>query len=130
MVVTKFYSISELTKEFGISTRTLRFYEDEGLIHPERRGRTRLYRAADRRLLIEILRGRRIGFTVAEIREIIKVYREPPGEVGQLKLLMNRVDEKRAELRQKRKDIEETLAELDNVEEACLTRMAEIGVGT
>lgn len=130
MVVNKFYSISELTKEFGISTRTLRFYEDEGLIHPERRGRTRLYRAADRRLLIEILRGRRIGFTVAEIREIIKVYREPPGEVGQLKLLMNKVDEKRAELRQKRKDIEETLAELDNVEEACLTRMAEIGVGT
>ncbi|MCX8997743.1 MerR family DNA-binding transcriptional regulator [Rhizobiaceae bacterium BDR2-2] len=130
MVVNKYYSISELTKEFGVSTRTLRFYEDEGLIHPERRGRTRLYRAADRRLLMEILRGRRIGFTVAEIREIVQVYREPPGEVGQLKLLMKKVDEKRAELRQKRKDIEETLAELDNVEEACLTRMAEIGVGT
>lgn len=130
MVVNKFYSISELTKEFGVSTRTLRFYEDEGLLHPERRGRTRLYRAADRRLLMEILRGRRIGFTVAEIREIIQVYKEPPGEVGQLELLMKKVDEKRAELRQKRKDIEETLAELDNVEEACLTRMAEIGVGT
>lgn len=130
MVINKYYSISELTKEFGVSTRTLRFYEDEGLLHPERRGRTRLYRAADRRLLIEILRGRRIGFTVAEIREIVQVYKEPPGEVGQLKLLMKKVDEKRAELRQKRKDIEETLAELDNVEEACLTRMAEIGVGT
>ena len=130
MVVNKYYSISELTKEFGVSTRTLRFYEDEGLIHPERRGRTRLYRAADRRLLVEILRGRRIGFTVAEIREIVHVYKEPPGEVGQLKMLMKKVDEKRAELRQKRKDIEETLAELDNVEEACLTRMAEIGVGT
>jgi len=130
MVVHKFYSISELTKEFGVSTRTLRFYEDEGLIHPERRGRTRLYRAADRRLLMEILRGRRIGFTVAEIREIVQVYKSPPGEVGQLKLLMKKVDERRAELRQKRKDIDETLAELDNVEEACLTRMAEIGVGT
>lgn len=130
MVINKFYSISELTREFGVSTRTLRFYEDEGLLHPERRGRTRLYRAADRRLLIEILRGRRVGFTVAEIREIIQVYKEPPGEIGQLKLLMKKVDEKRADLRQKRKDIEETLAELDNVEEACLTRMAEIGVGT
>ncbi|MDE1158503.1 MAG: MerR family DNA-binding transcriptional regulator [Neorhizobium sp.] len=126
----KYYTITELTREFGISTRTLRFYEDEGLIHPERRGRTRLFRAADRRLILEILRGRRIGFTVAEIREIIQIYKEPPGEMGQLKLLMKRVDEKRDELRQKRKDIDETLVELGNVEEACLTRLAEIGVGT
>ena len=126
----KFYSITELTREFGVSTRTLRFYEDEGLIHPERRGRTRLFRPADRRLIQEILRGRRIGFTIAEIREIIKVYKDPPGEVGQLEMLMTKVSEKREELRQKRRDIEETLAELDNVEEACLTRLAEIGVGT
>ncbi|MEI3853833.1 MULTISPECIES: MerR family transcriptional regulator [Ensifer] len=126
----KYYSITELTREFGISTRTLRFYEDEGLIHPERRGRTRLFRPADRRLIQEILRGRRIGFTIAEIREIIQVYKDPPGEMGQLQLLMSRVEEKREELRQKRKDIEDTLAELDNVEEACLTRLAEIGVGT
>ncbi|MBA3041875.1 MAG: MerR family DNA-binding transcriptional regulator [Alphaproteobacteria bacterium] len=126
----KYYSITELTREFGVSTRTLRFYEDEGLLHPERRGRTRLYRAADRHLLQEILRGRRIGFTVAEIREIIHVYKEPPGEIGQLKLMMKKIDEKRDELRQKRRDIDETLAELDNAEETCLTRMVEIGVGT
>ncbi|MBV2183184.1 MAG: MerR family DNA-binding transcriptional regulator [Rhizobium sp.] len=126
----KYYSITELTREFGVSTRTLRFYEDEGLLHPERRGRTRLYRAADRHLLQEILRGRRIGFTVAEIREIIHVYKEPPGEIGQLKLMLKKIDEKRDELRQKRRDIDETLAELDNAEETCLTRMVEIGVGT
>ncbi|OJT98316.1 MerR family transcriptional regulator [Metarhizobium album] len=126
----KYYTITELTREFGVSTRTLRFYEDEGLIHPERRGRTRLYRPADRHLLQEILRGRRIGLTLAEIGEIIQVYKEPPGEVGQLNLVLKRVGEKREELRQKRKDIEDTLAELDNVEEACLTRLAEIGVGT
>ncbi len=130
MPVNKYYSITELTREFGVSTRTLRFYEDEGLIHPERRGRTRLFRPADRRLIEEILRGRRIGFTIAEIREIIQVYKEPPGELGQLKLLMKRVDEKRDDLRQKRKDIDDTLAELDNIEEACLGRLAEIGVGT
>jgi len=128
--VNKYYTITELTREFGVSTRTLRFYEDEGLIHPERRGRTRLFRSADRRLIMEILRGRRIGFTIAEIREIIQVYRDPPGEAGQLRLLMKRVEEKRDELHQKRKDIEETLEELGNVEEACLTRLAEIGVGT
>jgi len=126
----EYYSITELTREFGVSTRTLRFYEDEGLIHPERRGRTRLYRAADRRLIREILRGRRIGFTVAEIREIIQVYKEPPGEAGQLRLLMRRLEEKRENLRQKRKDIDDTLTELDNIEEACLTRLAEIGVST
>lgn len=126
----KHYSITELTREFGVSTRTLRFYEDEGLIAPERRGRTRLYRAADRHLIAEILRGRRIGFTIAEIREIIQVYKLPPGEAAQLEMLMRKVDEKRADLRQKRRDIEETLTELDNVEEACLTRLAEIGVGT
>jgi DNA-binding transcriptional MerR regulator len=128
--VNKYYTITELTREFGVSTRTLRFYEDEGLIHPERRGRTRLFRSADRRLIMEILRGRRIGFTIAEIREIIQVYRDPPGEAGQLRLLMKRVEEKRDDLNQKRKDIEETLEELNNVEEACLTRLAEIGVGT
>ncbi|OJF95453.1 MerR family transcriptional regulator [Pararhizobium antarcticum] len=126
----KYYSITELTREFGVSTRTLRFYEDEGLIHPERRGRTRLFRSADRRLIMEILRGRRIGFTIAEIREIIQVYKDPPGESGQLRLLMKRVEEKRDELRQKRKDIDDTLEELGNVEEACLTRLAEIGVST
>lgn len=130
MNVNKYYTITELTREFGVSTRTLRFYEDEGLLHPERRGRTRLFRSADRRLLQEILRGRRIGFTIAEIREIIQVYKEPPGELGQLKLMMKRIDEKRDELRQKRKDIDETLEELDNAEEACLTRLVEIGVGT
>ncbi len=80
----KYYSITELTREFGVSTRTLRFYEDEGLIHPERRGRTRLFRSADRRLIQEILRGRRIGFTIAEIREIIHVYKEPPGDRASL----------------------------------------------
>src|SRR4051812_8514684 len=122
--VNKYYSITELTREFDISTRTLRFYEDEGLIHPERRGRTRLYRQADRHLIAQILRGRRIGFTIAEIREIVQVYDEPPGEVGQLKLLIKKVDEKRSDLRQKRKDIDETIDELDNIEESCLNRLA------
>ncbi|CAN7328912.1 MerR family transcriptional regulator [Rhizobium sp. LjRoot254] len=128
--MTKLYSITEMTREFDISTRTLRFYEDEGLIHPERRGRTRLYRTADRHLIAQILRGRRIGFTIAEIREIIQVYNEPPGEAGQLKLLMRKVEEKRDGLRQRRKDIDETIGELDSIEETCLNRLAEIGVST
>jgi len=128
--VDKLYTITELTREFGISTRTLRFYEDEGLVHPERRGRTRLFRPSDRRIIQNILRGRRIGFTIAEIREIILAYREPPGELGQLNLMLKRVTEKRDELKQRRKDIDETITELDMIEEQALTRLAEIGVGS
>ncbi|WP_439272247.1 MerR family transcriptional regulator [Pseudochrobactrum sp. HB0163] len=124
----EYYSITELTREFGISTRTLRFYEDEGLIHPLRRGRTRLFRPSDRHLLKQILRGKRLGFSIAEIHEIIQMYREPPGEAGQLRLLIKRVEEKREALRQKRRDIDDTLGELDQVEEACIGRMAELGV--
>nr|WP_306423808.1 MerR family DNA-binding transcriptional regulator [Brucella intermedia] len=129
-MVREYYTITELTREFGISTRTLRFYEDEGLIAPVRRGRTRLFRPADRHLVKQILRGKRLGFSIAEIHEIIQMYREPPGETGQLKLLMKRVEEKRADLRQKRRDIEDTLGELDQIEESCIERLAELGVNT
>ena len=126
----EYYSITELTREFGVSTRTLRFYEDEGLIHPVRRGRTRLFRQSDRHLVRQILRGKRLGFSIAEIGEIVQMYREPPGEVGQLKLMIKRIEEKRENLRQKRRDLEETLAELDQAEESCVERLVELGVNT
>ncbi|EXL09895.1 MerR family transcriptional regulator [Aquamicrobium defluvii] len=126
----EYYTITELTREFGVSTRTLRFYEDEGLVQPVRRGRTRLFRPSDRHLVRQILRGKRLGFSINEIREIIKMYKEPPGEVGQLQLMVKRIEEKREELRQKRRDLEDTLAELDQAEDACLERMAELGVNT
>jgi DNA-binding transcriptional MerR regulator len=126
----EYYSITELTREFDISTRTLRFYEDEGLVQPVRRGRTRLFRPSDRHLIRQILRGKRLGFSINEIREIIQMYKEPPGEVGQLKLMIQRMHEKREHLRQKRRDLEETLAELDRAEEACVERLAELGVNT
>ena len=126
----EYYTITELTREFGVSTRTLRFYEDEGLVLPVRRGRTRLFRPSDRHLIRQILRGKRLGFSINEIREIIKMYKEPPGEVGQLQLMIKRIEEKREELRQKRRDLEDTLAELDQAEEACVERMAELGGNT
>lgn len=123
-----YYTITELTREFDISTRTIRFYEDEGLISPIRRGRTRLFRQADRHLLRMILRGKRLGFSIAEIREIMAMYRTPPGEAAQLRAIIRRVGDRRAELEQKRRDIEDLLGELDQAEEACLTRMAELGI--
>jgi DNA-binding transcriptional MerR regulator len=126
----EYYTITELTREFDISTRTLRFYEDEGLVQPVRRGRTRLFKPSDRHLIRQILRGKRLGFSISEIREIIQMYKTPPGEVGQLKLMIKRIEEKREDLRQKRRDLEETLAELDHAEEACVERLAELGVNT
>lgn len=126
----EYYTITELTREFDVSTRTLRFYEDEGLIAPVRRGRTRLFRPTDRHIIKQILRGKRLGFSINEIREIIQIYKEPPGEVGQLKLMLKRIEEKREDLRQKRRDIEDTLSELDNAEEACVERLVELGVTT
>jgi len=126
---TEYYSITDLTKEFDVSTRTIRFYEDEGLITPLRQGRTRLFRPSDRRLLMFILRGKRLGFSIAEIQEIMSMYKEPPGEAGQLELLIDRVKEKRQQLQQKRQDIEETISEFDQIEEQCLERLAELGVG-
>lgn len=128
MAAREYYTITELTREFGISTRTLRFYEDEGLVAPFRRGRTRLYRPGDRHVIRQVLRGRRLGFTVDEIREIIHMYKEPPGEVGQLKLMVKRIEEKREMLRQKRRDLEDTLADLDQAEESIVERLAELGV--
>ncbi|MCC6205712.1 MAG: MerR family DNA-binding transcriptional regulator [Hyphomicrobiales bacterium] len=126
----EYYTITELTREFDVSTRTLRFYEDEGLIQPVRRGRTRLFRPSDRHLIKQIMRGKRLGFSISEIREIIQMYKEPPGEVGQLNLMLKRIEEKREDLRQKRRDLEETLVELDRAEDSCVERLAELGVKT
>ena len=122
------YSITELTKEFGVSTRTLRFYEDVGLLHPLREGRTRRFRPADRELLRHILRGKRLGFSIAEIREIIEIYREPPGEEGQLGLLLERVEEKRADLLQKQRDLDATLREFEDVRDAIMARYETLGL--
>ena len=122
------YTITELTREFGISTRTIRFYEDEGLIAPIRRGRTRLFRHSDRQLLSNILRGKRLGFSIAEIREIIAMYKARPARRGSCGR-SSRGRRARASFEQKKRDIEDLLRELDAAEEACLTRMAELGIG-
>lgn len=123
-----FYSITDLTREFGVSTRTIRFYEDEGLIRPLRRGRTRLFRPSDRVLLEQILRGKRLGFSIAEIAEIIALYKAPTGERGQLETLLDRIAGKREVLEGKRRDLAETLAEMDRAETLVRERMETIGL--
>jgi len=122
-----YLTITELTNEFGLTTRTLRFYEDEGLIKPVRRGRQRLYRPSDRTRLKLILRGKRLGLSLGEISEVIDMYRQPPGEAGQLNLLIEKIEARRRDMQQKLSDIKETLEELDAVEDSCRSRLEELG---
>ncbi|HVV64302.1 MAG TPA: MerR family DNA-binding transcriptional regulator [Rhizomicrobium sp.] len=111
MTTPRTFTIRQLTKEFGVTARTLRFYEDEGLISPERRGQTRIYSTRDRARIILILRGRRVGFSLAEIREILELYRHDDGAaqlVHTRKKFVERIDT----LERQKIDIDESLKQL------------------
>ncbi len=112
MTLQRSYSIRQLTKEFSVTARTLRFYEDEGLIAPERRGQTRLYSTRDRARIILILRGRRVGFSLAEIREILDLYGMQDGGIAQLVHTRRKFGERIASLERQKIDIEDSLTEL------------------
>ncbi len=118
------YSITELSREFDATPRTLRFYEDQGLLRPGRRGSTRVYTDRDRTRLKLALRGRRLGLTVEECKEIIDMY-EPgkPRNQRQLLRLCEKIREHRATLLEKVRDIEATLNAMDEVERRCLEEL-------
>jgi len=108
------YTIRELTKEFGVTARTLRFYEQEGLLSPERRGQARIYSQRDRARLTLVLRGRRVGFSLAEIDEILALYEPGNSDGGQAQLehARKKFSQRIVELERQKKDIEESVAEL------------------
>jgi DNA-binding transcriptional MerR regulator len=112
MNVNRTYTIRQLTKEFSVTARTLRFYEDEGLIAPERRGQTRIYSTRDRARITLILRGRRVGFSLAEIREILDLYQIHDGGLTQLKHSRRKFEERIETLERQKVDIDESLKEL------------------
>jgi DNA-binding transcriptional MerR regulator len=120
------WTIAELAEEFEVTLRTIRHYEDRGLLSPERRGTTRVFRNRDRVRLALILRGRRLGFSLEEIATIVNMYDEQPGEAGQLKYLLDQIAVRREDLEQRRRDIEQTLAELDEVEARCREDLARL----
>ncbi|WP_406831899.1 MerR family DNA-binding transcriptional regulator [Pedococcus sp. KACC 23699] len=113
------WSIREIADEFGVTHRTVRHYEDMGLISPERRGTTRVYRRRDRTRLALILRGKRLGFPLEQIRTIIDLYDRPRGKASQLEYVLAQIDERRADLEQRRRDLEDALAELGEFERRC-----------
>ena len=124
--MTEPFTIRDLAEEFGVTTRAIRFYEDQGLLAPRREGQRRLFCARDRVRLKLILRGRRLGFPLAEVAEIVALYDAAPGEAGQLQTLIERIARRREELLAKRRDINASLADLQRVAEDCAARLAEL----
>jgi DNA-binding transcriptional MerR regulator len=113
------FTISELAKEFGVTTRTIRFYEDQGLLSPGREGTTRVFSNRDRVRLKLALRGKRLGFSLAEIRELFDLYDVSQDEKKQLEEFLVKLERRRAMLEQQREDIEVMLNEISFFANQC-----------
>jgi len=113
------YTISELAKEFDVTTRTIRFYEDQGLLSPKREGTSRIFSNRDRVRLKLALRGKRLGFSLAEIRELFELYDVSRDERKQLEEFLSRLDRRRTHLEQQREDIEVMLNEINFFANQC-----------
>lgn len=120
------WTIAQVADEFGITHRTVRHYEDLGLISPERVGTKRLYSRRDRTRLQLILRGKRLGFPLDQIRTIIDLYDAPRGKRSQLQYVLDQIDDRRTDLEQRRRDLDDALTELDRFEDRCREDLARI----
>jgi DNA-binding transcriptional MerR regulator len=121
------YSISQLSKEFEITTRTIRHYEDLGLLAPARRGQTRVYSPADRIRLKLILRGKRLGLSLDDSREIIDMYEPGRTNVDQLRKLIDAIQLQRHKLNQQLDDISKLLQDLNKAETDCVEALKSNG---
>lgn len=119
----KTYSIADLSGEFDVTTRTIRFYEEKGLLAPARQGVNRVYSSADRTKLKLILRGKRLGLTLDESREIIALYNPKEGNRVQLQNLISKIHERQLMLQQQLLDIESTILDLQEAEQKCLAAL-------
>lgn len=113
------FTISELAREFDVTTRTIRFYEDQGLLSPRREGTARIFSPRDRVRLKLALRGKRLGFSLAEIRELFELYDVARDEHRQLEEFLSKLERRRARLEQQREDIEVMLSEIDFFANQC-----------
>lgn len=117
------FAIADLAREFGISTRAIRFYEAKGLIAPERVGATRIFRRRDRARLILILRGKRLGFSLRDISDYLSLYDADRSQ--QVHLLAEKVDERLTALERQKADIETTIAELREIRKLAGERLVQ-----
>ena len=118
--VTVEYSISDLCKEFDITTRTIRHYEDLGLLSPTRRGQSRVYTPSDRTRLRLILRGKRLGLSLEDSRQIIDMYEPGKTNINQLNTLIDAIRVQRTKLNQQLDDISKLLKDLNDAEANCV----------
>jgi DNA-binding transcriptional MerR regulator len=127
MDIKKTYSISELAKEFDVTTRSIRFYEDQELLKPSRRGQTRIFSSKDRVRLKLILRGKRMGFSLAETKELFDLWDETlSGNEKQLHKMLTILANKRAQMEQQKNDIAQAEMEIDTAETRCREALAEL----
>jgi DNA-binding transcriptional MerR regulator len=119
------WTISELAHEFSITPRTIRFYEDQGIVSPGREGRNRVYQPRDRTRLKLALRGKRLGLPLAEIRSLIDMYDSPGDTTAQLRHYHGLLTRHRQVLERQRADLEETLAEIRQQQESCEALLAQ-----
>ena len=122
--------IRDLATEFGVTTRTIRFYEEKGLLNPDREGQRRRYSAADRTKLRLILRGRRLGFSLDESAEIILMYGSPGNNKKQLEALADKIGEKRKQLLERRRELNAMLKEMDQAEKKCRDALKHLETNT
>ncbi|MCR3958636.1 MerR family DNA-binding transcriptional regulator [Aeromonas veronii] len=123
------YSISELAHEFDVTPRTIRYYEDEGLLTPLREGQTRIYSHRDKIRLKLTLRGKRLGFSLAEIRELFDMYDTDKSSKTQLYSMIQLIETKRGALRQQLEDIQMVMAELEAAEQRCVNSLNSLKSG-
>jgi DNA-binding transcriptional MerR regulator len=121
------WTIAQVAQEFGVTHRTVRHYEELGLVTPERRGTTRVYHRRDRTRLGLVLRGKRLGFPLEEIRTIIDLYDVPRGRRSQLEYVLAQIDERRTDLEQRRRDLDAALSELTEFERRCRADLDRLG---
>ncbi|WP_347353373.1 MerR family DNA-binding transcriptional regulator [Intrasporangium sp.] len=121
------WTIAEIADEFGVTHRTVRHYEELGLISPERRGTRRVYHRRDRTRLALILRGKRLGFPLEQIRTIVDLFDAPRGRRAQLEYVLGQIDERRTDLEQRLRDAQEALRELGEFERRCRADLANLG---
>ena len=120
---TQTFSIGQLAEEFDVTHRTIRFYEDEGLISPSRRGTTRIYSNADRGRLALILRGKRLGFSISEIKEFLDLYTVDSTQTKQMNYFLELVHKRLLMLDQQMADLKQTRGELQQIEEQIRTHL-------
>jgi DNA-binding transcriptional MerR regulator len=123
------FAIGELAREFDITPRSIRFYEEQGLLSPQRTGQNRIYLNKDRVRLKLILRGKRLGFSLAEVNTLFNMYDTNPNSAVQLEAMLEMTEQKRAVLNQQLEDIKMLMTELDDVESRCREELAELKRG-